>query len=413
MTDKGKPEAGLSDAAMVAAVSELLASGGGFSAGVDKHYAQELVGRIVDVMGEAGKVKTAKLIVKMSNPPEDLLRQLVLASNEAAQVIISTKVVTDAVLMEAASRSPELREIIARRPQLSEPVVNRLLFHEEPQIEAIVLPRPEAPISTSRAKRLISRVQNGDSLGAMLANRFDLSPRLALRLFWRVDADSRQAILRKFKSDPCFAAEIFVRLLKSAEPGGKSAGLVSMAKLVSTVANADRGPASQSVASSDLTEFRTKATTSSVMKVAEQANISIELSKRIAADFDGDAFAILVRAVGVNEKSAAKLFALKSPKPAGRDELDPSNKERLRSVYESLPVARAVGILSYWEIDLAEQARTAMDQQLEEDINSLKNRVAEEFSEAGDASAPEVEDEAAPAEEPVGEAPGKKRFGLF
>lgn len=406
MQAREQKNASLSDNAMVAAVSELLATGGGQS-GIDRHYALELVGRIVDAMGEPGKVKTARLVAKMSNPPEALLRQLVLASNEAAQVIISTKLVTEAVLMEAASRSSELREIIARRPQLSEPVVNKLLFHEEPSIEAIVLPRPEAPISVSRAKRLISRVQKGDSLGAMLANRFDLSPRLSLRLFWRVDCDSRKTILRKFKSDPSFAAEIFVRLLNGATPGDKSINLVNMAKLVSTVADADRGPASQSVASSDLSEFRTKAQTSTILKIADQTNISFDLAKQIAQDYEGDAFAILVRAVGVTEKSAAKLFAAKTPKPGDTEPLEASNRDRLLDVYRQLSVASAVGILSYWEIDLLEQAKAAMDQQLEEDINSLKGRVAAEFAEGEEAPA-KVESQETEAPES-----SKKRFGLF
>ncbi|NNU15221.1 DUF2336 domain-containing protein [Parvularcula sp. ZS-1/3] len=403
MMEQGNNQSGsvLTDDQMLQAISDLLVSTRAYQNRSDRAYADELVGRIVESMSEEGKVKAASFLARLSSPPEELLRELTLSSTEAAKEILSARYVSDAILMESASKGPELREIIARRPQLSEPVVNKLLFHEEAAVEGLLLSRPEIQLSNSRAARLISRADRESTLGYLLSTRNDITPRLSLRLFWQVNTDSRKAILRKFNADPKFAAEIFTKMLASGAQPAKHDSVGSLARLIAGVLKADSGDGRVSIEAEELRQFRAKPHTAIIQSIAGKANISAELARKISDDYDGDSFAILCRAAGVSEKTFAKLAAAKPPKPVGHAPMDADNRERLKAVFTMLNASAAIAILSYWEIDIVEQDKAEKRRRLAMDLKAMEERLTAEFGE-------ERKDLMA-----AGEQPRKKVLGVF
>ncbi len=395
MTETRTPEDDrVEDDMMVSAVSELLVSTRSYQNRPDRLYANELAGQIIDAMSEAAKVRAAEVLSRLSNPPEELLRDLVASSTEAARKILTARNVTDAVLMESASKSVELREIIARRPQLSEPVVNKLLFHEESSVETILLTRPEIQISNSRAARLISRVDEESSLGWMLAKRTDIVPRLCLRLFWNVDTQSRTAILKRVNADPRFAAEIFNRMLEKGAHRASRSAVGGLATLIARILQSEEHPDRTFVATKDLQLFRSKPESTVVQRVAAQASISGTLARKIAADYRGESFAILCRATGISEKAFSKLSAVKPTKPSGTAPFSNEDREQIKKVFTSTLPSSAVAILSYWEIDIAVEEKTELRRQLATDLNEMQKRLTTEFGEE------RVDLPEAPAEEP-------------
>ncbi|GGY45162.1 DUF2336 domain-containing protein [Parvularcula lutaonensis] len=393
------------------AVSQLLVSTRRHQTRSDRQYANELVGRIIDAMSLESKIKAADILSRMSEPPEDLIRKLGLASPETARVILLGRHVTDAVLMEAASKSFELREIIAQRPQLSEPVVNRLLFYEESKIENMILPRSECPISNSRAARLINRVEDGSTLGWMLSKRTDLSPRLSLRLFWRVEGDSRQAILSRFKVDPSLAAEVFTRVFKTEQDAFSSTPLGKLAQLVSEARESENGPLKDAPGpqlTDELTAFRTNANTAAIQTVSDAAKISFELGRKIAEDVPGDAFTILCTALGVKDKAFGKMMAIRPRKGAGSAPYTNEDKDRSIALFDRISRSAAIGILSYWEIDLIEDIKARAREQLDMDLNAIKERLSSEFDQETDEEA-----EARTEAEKAAATSKKRRFGIF
>lgn len=401
----------LSQDQLLSAVSQLLVSTRRHQARSDRYYANELSSRIIAAMKPETQVKAAEIISRLSEPPEDILRQLIFANLDAARMIIEGRAITDAVLMEAASKSSELRQLIARRKQLSEPVVNRLLFYEETAIENALLSRPDVPLSSSRAARLISRVEPGSTLGWMLAKRTDLTPRLSLRLLWRVTGDSRMTILQRFNVDPSFAAEIFTRVLSSDSRSYGNAPLAKLAQLVSRASVTGNAPSEDTVPPSvdDLSAFRSDAAASAIQTISDRARISFELAKAIAEDVPGDPFAVLCAALGVNDKTFNRLLAIKPRKRAGTEPYSSEDRERIRTVFSDLNQSSAIAILSYWDIDLQEQARAAAQKRLEMDIADIQKKLADRYDKEEAAEAATT-GKAAKRGEPAAPERPKKRF---
>lgn len=415
MTDHAveREEDAITEEQLLTAVSSLLVSTRRHQTRSDRQYANELANRVVDAMGLETKIKAAEILSRMSEPPEDLMRKLGLAAPEVARVILLSRHATDAVLMEAASRSEELREIIAQRQQLSEPVVNRLLFHEESKIENMILPRAECPISNSRAARLIDRVDSGSTLGWMLAKRSDLAPRLSLRLFWKVEGDSRQAILSRFNVDPSLAAEVFTRVLSKNSDSFRDTALGKLAQLVAEARDSENGPlknAPGAQLSDELAAFRSNTDSSAVQTIADAAKISFDLARKIADDVPGDAFAVLCVALGVKDKAFAKMTAIRPHKAQGTAPYSQDDKTRITGVFESLSRSSAIGILSYWEIDIVEQLRAKAREQLDMDLKKMKDKLDNAFDQETDEEAAARE---AAAAEKAGKSASKKRFGIF
>lgn len=404
----------LSPEQLLQAVQQLLISTRYHQSRSDRAYANELAARIITAMPEEHCVKAAETVAKMSEAPEELLRQLAFSSEEAAQIILTARHTTDAILMEAVSKSFELRKIVASRRQLSEPVVNRLLFFEETAIENVILPRSELPLSDSRARRLIGRVEKGSTLGWMLAKRSDISPRLSLRLFWKVEGESRSLILGRFNVDPSFAAKIFTQVLSGDSRRYGNAPLANLARLVARARSTDdqgeRRPVKPSHENA-LHEMRSNATLSAAQHISDQTLISLDLARKIMEDPDGEAFAVLCSALNVNEKTFRKLIGERPPKGRGLQNFSSDHKERLVRIFESLNPSSAVAILSYWDIDIQDQLREKAQERLEMDIADIRSRLADAYG------ADDVPDEetakTSEAPEPDDKPEKKKRRRLF
>jgi hypothetical protein len=395
---------------LLEAVTDLLLTTRSYQSSADRAYANELAARVITDLPRSHHIKAAEIVSKLSDPPEALLRQLTFLSLEAAQVILQSRHITDAILMEAASKNIDYRRIVARRPQLSEPVVNRLLFFEEIEIENLVLPRTEFPLSSARASRLIDRAEPGSLLASMLARRGNLSPRLSLRLFWKVEGGARQQILQRFNINPIFAAKIFSKVLG---PNASGYGKVPFDNIARLIAMAQSTADNASAAKPKdierlLCDFRGSSNTYNAEKLARIAQISPELAQYIRDDHHGDSFAVLAAALGADEKAMKRLAAIKPVQHGTRSAFSQEDRERIFALGCSLSQPAAVAILSYWDLDLLESKSEKARRDLEMDIQDIKERLSE-------IAEPEADDTPAEPEEPKPtiEQEAKKSFGIF
>ncbi|MEE4208845.1 MAG: DUF2336 domain-containing protein [Parvularcula sp.] len=377
---EGKP-VGFAASLMLEAISQLLIATRSHQSPGERRYANEFAARILAETPPSEVVKAAELIAKTSNPPEELQRQLVFSSNDAAAIVLKSRYVSDAVLMEAASKSFELRQIVAARRPLSEPVVNRLLFFEENEIQNLLLARTDVTISTSRAHRLIDRVEKDSTLGWLLAKRTDLSTRHALRLFWLVGPDSRALILKRFNINPTFAAKIFTQMMGEGMIRKQFSPLGQLAKLVARAAAEDASEPN-SFALEALRELRTNPSNPAAMKVADTASISTELAEKIMKDEGGEAFAILAASLGITGKPLRKLLSITPPHRSGLPTFTKEVKNELCDLSTDLDPARAIAILSYWEIDLQDRRRERLQERLEAELSEIQRRFEQAYSDA-------------------------------
>ncbi|MEM9810136.1 MAG: DUF2336 domain-containing protein [Pseudomonadota bacterium] len=360
------------------AVSQLLVATRRHQTRSDRLYANELASQIIDAMDAETKVKAADLVSRMAEAPEEMQRQLAFSSLEAANIILMSRHTSDAVLMEATSKDIAFRRIIAQRSTLTEPVANRLLFHEETEIEHIILPRAEIQLSKNRLKRLVNRASNRHGLAALLAKRTDLTPRLSLRLFWYLDADGRRLILDRFQTDPSFAADVFTKLLGTETTGYGDSPLANLAKLLTRASTFQKQPRQKKSRSSyeDIViAMRTECTRLTAEKAAGEGLVSPGMALRIMRDRGGEPLTIFAAALNLSEKSFEKVLNARPDRREGLGAFSGKDKKRLERLYETTNAASAAAILSYWDIDFTNEKKDRAGEKLEVDMAAIKERL--------------------------------------
>ncbi|MEM7739177.1 MAG: DUF2336 domain-containing protein [Pseudomonadota bacterium] len=364
------------------AASQLLVATRRQQSRTDRLYANELAMQLIAAMDDKALVKTAELIGKMAEAPEELQRAIAFTSLSGAEVILSSRHTGDAVLMEAVSKDIAYRRIIARRPSLSEPVVNRLLFHEEPEIENVLLPRADVPISKNRMARLVNRASSRVGLATMLTNRSDLNARLSLRLFWALGTDGRRAVLEKFNVDPAFAADVFTQVLGTKieaygdQPLAKMARLITRAQAFEKVGRSRRNGAQYDQL---LLSMRKDNSNAVVKDAAREGLISELLASRIINDAGGEPLTVFAAALNVSEKGFAKMLSERPGSRIGLPALSGKDRKRLEKVFQNLGPAAAGAILSYWDIDLSEERLDLPSASTEGDMASIEKRLRDAF----------------------------------
>ncbi|MEO1041335.1 MAG: DUF2336 domain-containing protein [Pseudomonadota bacterium] len=388
------------------AASQLLVATRRQQSRTDRLYANELAMQLIASMDDKALVKTGELIAKMAEAPEELQRAIAFSSLAGAEVILSSRHTGDAVLMEAVSKDIAYRRIIAKRPSLSEPVVNRLLFHEEPEIENVLLPRADVPISKNRMARLVNRASSRVGLATMLTNRSDLNARLSLRLFWALGIDGRRAVIERFNVDPAFAADVFTQVLGTKieaygdQPLAKMARLITRAQAFEKVGRSRRGGAQYDQL---LLTMRKDNSNVVVKDAAREGLISELLASRIINDAGGEPLTIFAAAMNVSEKGFAKLLAERPGARIGLPALSGKDRKRLEKIFQNIGPAAAGAILSYWDIDLSEESGDQQAAPADGDMASIEKRLRDAFDgDAPDNEAPQdnVDDVHEPQEQP-------------
>lgn len=387
-------ETGIPSDQLFNAVSQLLVATRRQQSRADRFYANELTMQLIAAMDDKALTKTANLMAKMAEAPEELQRAIAFASMAGAEIILASRHTGDAVLMEAASKEPAYRKIIAKRQSLSEPVVNRLLFHEEQEIENLLLPRAEIPLSKNRLERLVNRASTREGLAILLTRRSDLNARLSLRLFWALGPDGRRTILDKFNVDPSFAADVFTQVLGTdfeaygQSPLGKMAQLITRAQAFEKAGRPKRNetPYDQLVLS-----MRKDNSRDFVEEVAREGMISPFLATRIINDEGGEPLAVFAAAMNVSEKGFQKMLSERPSGKVGVSAWDGKDKKRLEKLYTNIGASAASAVLSYWDFDLNEARRDRSDFKPDEDVAGIEQRLRDAFGSDNQEPAPSEE----------------------
>ncbi|MEM9284419.1 MAG: DUF2336 domain-containing protein [Pseudomonadota bacterium] len=375
-------ETGIPSDQLFNAVSQLLVATRKQQSRTDRLYANELTMQLIAAMDDRALVKTAQLLAKMAEAPEELQRAIAFTSLAGAEVILASRHTGDAVLMEAASKDLAYRRIIAKRASLSEPVVNRLLFHEEQEIENILLPRAEVPLSKNRMERLVNRASSRVGLATLLTRRSDLNARLSLRLFWSLETDGRRAVLDKFNVDPGFAADVFTQVLGTnieaygQTPLAKMAQLITRAQAFEKAGRSKRNPAQYDQL---ILSMRSDSSRMIVEEAAREGMISEFLATRIINDAGGEPLTVFAAAMNVSEKGFAKVLSERPGPQAKLSALTGKDKKRLEKLFQTLGPAAAAAILSYWDIDLSEERRGRADVTASNEVAGMEQRLRDAF----------------------------------
>lgn len=270
----------------------------------------------------------------------------------AEELLINAAVLSDADLLDCARMTGlEHRRLIALRGGVSEVVCDVLIEFGEILVLECLLKNNDARFSTGGIETALSLTRGDTRLTSTLLKRPELRPAHAYMLFWWADAETRNAILRRFAVSREIlqdaASDIFAMAAKEnwRDPVSRKALQFIERRQRSRFASDDE-------AAKSLEDAVAGAQHGLTPEIAEEisylSGIKPVIGARIFADPGGEPIAVLCKATGLPKQAIRALWrGLKRSEVDGEGGPSPS-LERAMIVYDMIAVDRAQTVLRYW-----------------------------------------------------------------
>jgi uncharacterized protein (DUF2336 family) len=300
---------------------------------------------IVPELSNDFRKRLAARMATTADAPRNLCFVLACDDSEvAAEILRHSLALTDSELIEVATRGTiDHWENIACRERISSPVCDALLTNRDRTVALRILKNEGAEIS-GRSIIVLGRWSERDGeMARALLRRPEVTPMVAFRLFWHVDAFRRKEILTRYSIDRA-------DLQKGLNSGDVESYLGPEADpLIAQVAatlfcrrdydRADTAALHDCVIHGRAGEF--------LNGMARASALSLEMVRYIIADAGGEPLAVLCKAVGFSRSQFAETFALFEQARNACQTAD-SDLPRVAALFDSLSTDRADSILGQW-----------------------------------------------------------------
>ncbi|MFZ5835777.1 MAG: DUF2336 domain-containing protein [Pseudomonadota bacterium] len=291
-------------------------------------------------------------LVDLPHAPDGLLAML--AKDEilvAGPLLECSRILKDSTLVEVVQmRTREHQLCIAMRENLSTTVSDALVEHAaEPDILEALIRNPNASISEASMAYLVAESRRFDQFQEPLLSRADLPAELAHKMFWWVSVQLRQKILSDFnieehEVDPLLeaATKDILAETEAERAGTARAKAETLAKTLK-----DEGQLTVELLIDMLRKNRIPAFCASMSHLA---GISFSTVYRIILDKDITPFAILCKAIKLNEAhfSTMALLVLHSQ---NNKQQSAQQLQNLLRLFKEITSDQAQKTLTYWHND--------------------------------------------------------------
>lgn len=311
---------------------------------------------LADMLREAEPAERKKVAARLSGMieiPASLVGFLLRDEVDVAEeLLINAAVLSDADLLDCARMTGlEHRRLIALRGGVSEVVCDVLIEFGEILVLECLLKNNDARFSTGGIETVLSLTRGDTRLTSTLLKRPELRPAHAYMLFWWADAETRDAILRRFAVSREIlqdaVSDIFAMAAKEnwQDPVSRKALQFIERRQRSRLASGDE-------AAKSLEDAVTGAQHGLTPEIAEEisylSGIKPVIGARIFADPGGEPIAVLCKATGLPKQAIRALWrGLKRSEVDGEGGPSPA-LERAMIVYDMIAVDRAQTVLRYW-----------------------------------------------------------------
>ncbi len=288
------------------------------------------------------RARLADSLATVSEPPPKLLEWLLEDEAEVASpLILSSPAVEGERLIRACGKSHGHRLAVAQRPGIAREICDLLVESQEEDVALALLRNKTAAISQMAFARLTASLGHKQDIATALTERPDLSAALAHHLFWLVAGTLRTRILARFSVTPDRIDPVLQALAddgyaglrpvfdEQAELGMDRAGRFGP---VTALVNALRA--------GNLPEF--------CVGAARRLSIRPQTIARILKDADGEAFAVLGKALDLDRNQFTSLMLTLEFRRSG-EARQVSHLDRVLQIFQRLERERAIATLSLWD----------------------------------------------------------------
>jgi hypothetical protein len=314
---------------------DMMSSTGGSGLPQERALAADTLLRMIPRMPLKAVVSVVERIAMMSQPPELLVARLIRDPRfeVAGPLLERCNAISDQDIAAVIQEGDFAKQrMIARRRVLSSPLSDKLIAFDDTSVLLTLVRNAGASISHEAYYRLAEHAAEHASLLAPLSTRQDLPAPVAFELFWSVPPELRRYLLSRFLTD----SETLNKILKItiSMQGGDEQGEAKFPERVRVDAVVEHATAGK------LEE--------AAVSLAEIAGICAENAYRILADRDGEALAIVMKALGVGRARFGEIVS--AMKRSGASTLSPARENaELQSIFDSMSFNKARILLTYWD----------------------------------------------------------------
>ena len=307
----------------------------------------EILVRIIEHVDVDLRMRIAKRISQMAEPPRALLAKLARDEIVVAESILEDSLaITDSDLIDIVRKgNGEHRRVIAERKVLSSAVADALVEMSEVSVLETLLHNECVHFSLTGMEKLAQRSRYVPSLQPLIVERSALHSTLAYTMFWWLPSDLRLRVLFRFS--------VSRRVLQQAIADAVEQGDFNLSSNDSLEQEALNfilgGQFSARGQAHDIFEhLKTGKTDEFLSSFAIVAGIMRQTVIKILRDPGGEALAVLCKAVSLKRHEFVMLARLLEKAKQSKD-LSEERAECLEMVFDSLPTDSADLILRHWD----------------------------------------------------------------
>ncbi len=313
-----------------------------------------MMGDILErLINDVETVVRRALADKLSGLPEAPPQVISALANDALEVaypiLIESAVLQDMELVEIIRhRTHEHQLAIAMRSTVSETVSEALVDTDNNDVIRTLVENRSAQISGETMERIVDRSETQEDLQIPLLQRTELSPTLAKRMYWWVSAALRKSIVDRFDIDSIELDKSIERAVKElmGEPIAKAENDENIDDMIKTLVAAGKvtpGLMIQTLRQGEIALFEEM--------LSGLSNLNTKLVRRFVFEPDGEALAILCRALEILKPDFASIFLLSRSARPGDKVVDPSELTRVLDMYDRIKLDTAKKVVEHWRLD--------------------------------------------------------------
>ena len=311
---------------------------------------------LVEMLREAEpaeRKKVARRLGAMPEVPASLARFLLRDEIDVAEeLLINAAHLSDADLLDCARMAGlEHRRLIALRRGVSEVVCDVLIEFGEVLVLECLLRNDDARFSTGGVEAVVALTRGDPRLTSTLLKRPELRPAHAYMLFWWADADTRNAILRRFAVSREILQEAASDIFAMAAEENWQDPISRKALQFIERRQRSRDPGADDTSKSledAVTAAQHGLTPEAAEEISYLSGLKPMTGARIFTDPGGEPIAVLCKATGLPKQAIRALWrGLERTESDGEGGVSPA-LERVMVIYDMIAVDRAQTVLRYW-----------------------------------------------------------------
>lgn len=314
----------------------------------------------------AERVRAARRISILSEPPWSLVRLLIVDAPEAARCLIEDcEALSDADLHYCVKHGEEAHHLLlAARKDLPPLIAESLVESGGPAVIEILLKNMRARLSQPAIEAVAALSQAHTHLIPLLLKRSELRPSSAYVVFWWANAECRRIILTRFAVNreimQDMASDVFAMMAKEKWQDPLARKALQFIERRQRNREAVAKSPYDSLEAAIAEAAKTGMTRTLAEEIAYMAGLKPATGAKLMRDAGGEGLAVMCKATGLSRKALRALWkALRRPM---RDE-DGKTHPDLANVlvtYDIMATDRAQTVLRYWNWSLSSALTHAM-----------------------------------------------------